>query len=92
MKLYLSSDWHHVSKQFSDLGGSDLTSGPIDPYGIWNASVGISDPEDKYRLTVLVRNILDDSYVLLNTSAGQRLMIPRDADRYAGVNLRVRFE
>jgi iron complex outermembrane receptor protein len=88
VKLYLSSDWHHVSRQFSDLG----ESGPIDPYGIWNASVGVSDPEDQYRLTFMVRNILDDSYVLLNTTAGQRLMIPRDADRYAGVNLRVRFD
>ena len=87
VKLYLSSDWHHTSRQFSDLG----ESGPIDPYGIWNASVGVSDPEDKYRLTFMVRNILDDSYVLLNTTAGQRLQIPRDADRYAGVNLRARF-
>jgi iron complex outermembrane receptor protein len=88
VKLYLSSDWHHVSRQFSDLG----ESGPIDPYGVWNASVGVSDAEDQYRLTFMVRNILDDSYVLLNTTAGQRLMIPRDADRYAGVNLRVRFD
>jgi iron complex outermembrane receptor protein len=88
VKFYLSSDWHHASRQFSDLG----ESGPIDPYGIWNASVGVSDPEDQYRLTFMVRNILDDSYVLLNTTAGQRLMIPRDADRYAGVNLRARFK
>jgi iron complex outermembrane receptor protein len=87
VKLYLSSDWHHVSKQFSDLG----ESGPIDPYGLWNASVGVSDPDDRYRLTFMVKNILDDSYVLLNTTAGQRLMIPRDADRYAGLNLRARF-
>lgn len=87
VKLYLSSDWHHVSKQYSDLG----ESGPIDPYGIWNASIGVSDAQDKYRLTFMVRNILDDSYVLLNTTAGQRLMIPRDADRFAGLNLRARF-
>ncbi|WP_375195203.1 TonB-dependent receptor [Sphingobium sp.] len=87
LKLYLSTDWRHVSKQFSDLG----ESGPIDPYGLWNASVGFSDPEDRYRLTFMVRNILDASYVLLNTSSGQRLMIPRDADRYAGVTLRARF-
>ncbi|GAB7554892.1 TonB-dependent receptor [Novosphingobium sp. 11B] len=87
VKLYLSSDWHHVSKQFSDLG----ESGEIDPYGIWNASIGVSDAEDKYRLTFMVRNILDDSYVLLNTTNGQRLMIPRDADRYAGLNLRAKF-
>lgn len=88
MKLYLSSDYRHVSSQFSDLG----ESGPIDPYGLWNASIGVSDADDRYRLTVLVKNILDESYVLLNTSAGQRLMIPRDADRYAGVNLRIRFD
>jgi len=90
VKLYLSSDWHHVSKQFSDLGESG-ESGEIAPYGLWNASLGVSDPDDRYRLTLLVKNILDDSYVLLNTTAGQRLMIPRDADRYAGLNLRVRF-
>jgi iron complex outermembrane receptor protein len=86
LKLYLSTDWRHVSKQFSDLG----ESGPIDPYGLWNASIGFSDPDDRYRLTFMVRNILDASYVLLNTSSGQRLMIPRDADRYAGVTLRAR--
>lgn len=88
LKLYLATDWRHVSKQFSDLG----ESGPIDPYGLWNASIGFSDAQDRYRLTFMVRNILDDSYVLLNTSAGQRLMIPRDADRYAGVTLRARFK
>jgi hypothetical protein len=29
--------------------------------------------------------------VLLNTSAGQRLHIPRDADRYMGASVRFRF-
>ncbi len=87
MKLYLGTDWHHVSSQYSDLG----ESGRIDAYGLWNASVGVSDADDRYRLTFLVKNILDDSFVLLNTSEGQRLMIPRDADRYAGINLRVRI-
>ena len=42
-------------------------------------------------LTFMMKNITDDSYVLLNTSAGQRLHIPRDADRYMGASLRVRF-
>jgi len=85
MRLFLGTDYHHVSRQFSDLG----EQGPIDPYGIWNASIGISDASDTYRLSFIVRNILDESYVLLNTSAGQRLIIPRDADRYAGLTLRV---
>jgi iron complex outermembrane receptor protein len=86
-RIYLNTDYRHTSRQFSDLG----EAGPIDPYGMWNASIGLSDPDDKYRLTFHARNITDDSYVLLNVSAGQRLQIPRDADRYFGVSLRARM-
>ena len=38
-----------------------------------------------------MRNITDESYALLNVGNGQRLQIPRDADRYFGVSLRVGF-
>ena len=84
--LYLNTDYRHTSTQFSDLG----EAGRIDPYGIWNASVGFSDPDDKYRVTFHARNITDESYVLLNVENGRRFQIPRDADRYFGVSLRVR--
>ncbi|MFN3864535.1 MAG: TonB-dependent receptor [Erythrobacter sp.] len=87
LRLYLNTDFRHTSRQFSDLG----EAGPIDPYGIWNAAIGFSDADDKYRLTFHARNITDNSYVLLNVSAGQRLQIPRDADRYFGVSLRARM-
>lgn len=86
-KVYLRTSYNHVGSQFSDLG----QSGPIDSYGLWNASVGYSDAEDNWRLTFIMRNITDESYVLLNTSAGQRLHIPRDADRYMGASLRFRM-
>jgi len=86
-RVYLSTTYNWTDKQFSDLG----EAGPLDSYGIWNASIGFSDPDDKYRLTFLARNIGDVSYVLLDTSAGQRLHIPRDADRYFGVSLRAKF-
>jgi iron complex outermembrane receptor protein len=86
--LYLNTDYRHTSTQFSDLGQSPTTR--IDPYGIWNASVGFSDPDDKYRVTFHARNITDESYVLLNIENGRRLQIPRDADRYFGISLRVR--
>jgi iron complex outermembrane recepter protein len=86
-RLYLDTDFRHVSKQFSDLG----EQGPINPYGIWNASIGFSDADDRFRLTLHARNITDKSYALLNVSNGQRLQIPRDADRYFGVSLRARL-
>lgn len=87
-KAYLDTDFRHVGKQFSDLG----QSGPIAAYGIWNASVGFSDADDNYRLTFHARNITDKAYALLNVSSGQRLQIPRDADRYFGVSLRAKFQ
>jgi iron complex outermembrane receptor protein len=87
-RLYLNTDFRHTSSQFSDLG----QAGPIDAYGIWNASIGFSDPADNYRVTFHARNITDNSYVLLNVSNGQRLQIPRDADQYFGISLRARFQ
>ncbi|WP_439485853.1 TonB-dependent receptor [Blastomonas fulva] len=87
VKVYLDTDFRHVSRQFSDLG----ESGPIAAYGIWNGSIGFSDPEDNYRISFLARNITDKAYALLNVSAGQRLQIPRDADRYFGVSFRARL-
>jgi iron complex outermembrane receptor protein len=85
--VYASTSYAYTGDQFSELGNV----GPIDSYGIWNASLGFSDSEDRYRVTFIARNIGDTSYVLLNTSAGQRLHIPRDADRYFGVGVRVRI-
>lgn len=87
VRLYLSTDFRHTGKQYSDLG----EQGPLDAYGLWNASVGISDPDDLYRLTFVVNNITDTSYVALNVGDGQRLQIPRDADRYVGVRLRAKI-
>ncbi len=86
-QMYLTSDFRHVSQQFSDLNEVGL----IDPYGIWNASIGFSDPDDVYRVTFHARNITDNSYVLLNVAGGQRLQIPRDADQYFGISLRARM-
>jgi iron complex outermembrane recepter protein len=86
-RVYIRTAYNRVGSQFSDLG----ESGPIESYGLWNASVGYSDADDNVRITFIMKNITDESYVLLNTSAGQRLHIPRDADRYAGASLRFRF-
>lgn len=87
LRFYASTIYSYTDDQFSDLGNA----GPIESYGIWNASIGVSDADDNYRLSLFARNIGDTSYILLNTSAGVRLHIPRDADRYFGVGLRVKL-
>ncbi len=83
LKVYASTSYSYTGSQFSDLG----EGGPLDSYGIWNASLGIGTADDLYRLTLHARNITDESYALLNVGNGQRYQIPRDADRYFGVTL-----
>jgi iron complex outermembrane receptor protein len=86
-KYYVNTLYSYTGDQFSDLG----EGGPLESYGVLNGSIGFSDASDTFRLTFIGRNLLDESYVLLNTSNGQRLHIPRDADRYFGVGLRAKF-
>lgn len=82
-KIFAGTNYTFTDSQFSEIG----EIGPLDSYGIWNASIGVSDIDEKYRLTFHARNIADTSFVTLNTGAGLRLLIPRDADRYFGVTL-----
>lgn len=88
LRLWLSGAYTYTDDQFSDLG----QAGPIESYGILNGSIGLGSADDRYRLTLIGRNLTDESYILLNTSAGQRLHIPRDADRYFGISFSAKLD
>jgi iron complex outermembrane receptor protein len=67
----------------------------IDGYTIVNANVALIDPNGVWRLNFLARNLTDQSYATLITPGGPggsfRYLLPRDVDRYYGVNLRLNF-
>ena len=67
----------------------------IDSYGLWDMSLAVADKDGKYRATLLVRNITDNSFPSLITPGGPagslRFLIPREADRFIGVNLQTKF-
>ena len=73
-----------------------LTQTPdtIEPgYGLWNASVALIGG-DRWEVRALVKNILDrhySNYRGYGTTAGAVRFVPRDNDRYFGVNARTRF-
>ena len=63
-------------------------------YGIWNASIGLADDAQGWRLTALVKNIGDthySSYLAGGNLGGLVRWVPRDNSRYYGVNLRKTF-
>jgi len=67
----------------------------IPSYTTIDLSVAISDKNDKYRLTLIGRNLGDESFAALVTRGGPggapRLQIPREADSYFGAQFRVNF-
>ncbi|MBX9797352.1 TonB-dependent receptor [Sphingomonas sp.] len=67
----------------------------IRPYALVDASVALVDPKDRFRLSFLVKNLLDESFAAAITSGGPggsfRYIIPREADRYFGITGRVNF-
>ncbi|MDX2145502.1 MAG: TonB-dependent receptor [Rhodospirillaceae bacterium] len=95
--MYLNSDISYSSSQVSDLQADPVVRRQltIDSYASWNASIGFSDKDEKYRLSFIVKNITDQSFASLITPGGPggalRYLIPREADRFYGVNVRMNF-
>lgn len=67
----------------------------IDGYTILDANVALVDPNGAWRVNFIGRNLTDQSYATLITTGGPggsyRYLLPRDVDRYFGVNVRFNF-
>lgn len=62
-------------------------------YGTWNASVALADYNDGWRVALLAKNLTDKSYSPLLASGSGYIYraVPRDDQRYFGVQLRKDF-
>jgi iron complex outermembrane receptor protein len=62
-------------------------------YGIWNASVALADYNQGWRVALLAKNLADKSYSpgLASGSGYITRTVPRDDERYFGVQLRKDF-
>ncbi|WP_260597562.1 TonB-dependent receptor [Sphingomonas endolithica] len=95
--LTLGAQGSYQSKQLSQLDASaavrDATT--IKSYGLVDLSAGIVDNADRFRVSLQVKNLFDQSFASAITSGGPggsyRYLIPRDADRYYGITGRVNF-
>ncbi|WP_420136861.1 TonB-dependent receptor [Sphingomonas sp.] len=67
----------------------------IPAYTLVNLSAALIDAQDRFKLTFQVKNLLDTHFPASIVSSGPggayRYIIPREADRYAGVTARVNF-
>jgi iron complex outermembrane receptor protein len=86
----IETDYNWQSSTQYQLSETPLTIQPA--YGIWNASVAVLNPHDGWTLRVLVKNIANQpysSYLATGNegSTGVVRWVPRDDQRYFGVNL-----
>jgi iron complex outermembrane receptor protein len=88
-----NTQYAYTSEQFSDLGLNPALR--IDSFGIWDAQVTFADLEDRFRVSLIGRNLTDESFASLITPGGPggslRYQIPREADRYYGVSFQTNF-
>ncbi|GAB7528669.1 TonB-dependent receptor [Pseudomonas sp. 3A(2025)] len=91
LDVELSSDYSWQSEvQYSLDQNIDTRQGA---YGIWNASVALADYSEGWRVALLARNLADRSYapLLMSSTNGINRMVPRDDQRYFGVQVRKDF-
>ena len=90
MKLDLGTDYSWQSEVQYDLSISTNTIQPS--YGIVNMSIALSSPAAGWRVALLGKNLGDRSYAaFLAAGANTQRSVPRDDQRYFGINARLDF-
>ncbi|MBU3003754.1 TonB-dependent receptor [Paraglaciecola arctica] len=92
MEIYLNGSYVYTDEIYAGAPGASPTAVDLLPdYGILNASLAFSFSDDDYRISLIGKNLTDESYITTYSGDGFRYQIPRDASRYFGVQLRARF-
>ena len=84
----------HTDEQLSGNIGQNETTNPevlLPDYSILNGSVSYITSNDKYKVSLIFKNITDESFATTYSGDGFRYQIPRLADSYFGVSARASF-
>jgi iron complex outermembrane recepter protein len=102
--IELGAQGSYQTSQLSLLVANPLIRGNsrIKSYGLLDLSVALVGAEDRFRISFLAKNVFDTSFAASivdggplsagNTgSTSYRYIIPREADRYFGINAKINF-
>lgn len=92
--VYFNGSYVYTDEQYSDLPNNvgDFNPASLLPdYAVLNASVGFSFNDDAFRVTLIGKNLTDESFATTYSGDNFRYQIPREADRYYGVSFRAQF-
>ncbi len=92
--VIFDASYVHMDEQVAQLpsnNGTTPAQALLPDYDLVNASVAFSFSDDKYRVSLIGKNLGDESYVTTFSGDGFRYQIPRDAERYFGASFRANF-
>lgn len=89
--IIINGSFVHTDEQVADLPGNDGSQNPaavLPEYDVLNASIGFSFADDRYRVTLIGKNLTDESFTTAYGGDNFRFQVPRDAERYFGIAFR----
>ncbi len=95
--LFFGGSISYQSKQLTQLSPDPIVRAAttVDSYALADVQAGLVDPDERWKLSFLVRNLFDQSFAAAIQTGGPggsyRFQRPREADRYYGLSLRVNF-
>ncbi|MEM8814546.1 MAG: TonB-dependent receptor [Pseudomonadota bacterium] len=91
-RLQLNGSYVYTDEILSgNIGQTDEVPFLLPDYSILNASFGYYTEDDKMAVTLIGKNLTDESYATTYSGDNFRYQIPRDAERYFGIDLRINF-
>jgi len=94
MDLILNASYVYTDEQTSILPNNDGTTNPaalLPDYDVLNVSAGLSMLDDRFRITLIGKNLGDEQFATTFSGDGFRYQLPRDAERYFGINFRANY-
>ena len=94
MDIIINGSFVHTDEQVAGLPGNDGSQDPtavLPEHDMVNASIGFSFDDDRYRISIVGKNLGDESYVSTYSGDGFRYQVPRDASRYFGAAFKASF-
>jgi len=94
MNITWNSSYVYTDEQKATLPTNTGAFNPevvLPDYAILNASIKFSFDDDNFHITLIGRNLTDESYYTSYSGDGFRYQVPRNTDRYFGLQLRKLF-
>jgi iron complex outermembrane receptor protein len=95
--IALAGSLSYQSSQLSEFSNNPavLAATTIGGYALVDAQVALVDPDDRFRIAFIVRNLFDEHFAASINTGGPggslRYIIPRESGRYFGLTARLNF-